>query len=62
MALGSARLRTAPTFAAIGAILVLGGLLRYRELFALPEVFRVDPEPGRRGPTIRIFRLDPVAG
>ena len=34
----------------------------YHELFALPEVFRVDPEPGRRGPTIRIFRLDPVAG
>jgi hypothetical protein len=34
----------------------------YHALFALPEVFRVDPEPGRRGPTIRIFRLDPVAG
>ncbi len=34
----------------------------YHALFALPEVFRVDPEPGRRGPTIRIFRLDPVTG
>ncbi len=34
----------------------------YRTLFALPEVFRVDPGPGRRGPTIRIFRLDPPAG
>jgi hypothetical protein len=34
----------------------------YHALFALPEVFRVDPEPRRRGPTIRIFRLDPVAG
>jgi hypothetical protein len=33
----------------------------YHELFALPEVFRVDPGPGRRGPTIRIFRLDPVS-
>lgn len=32
----------------------------YRALFALPEVFRVDPGPGRRGPTIRIFRLDPL--
>ena len=34
----------------------------YHALFALPEVFRVDPEPGRRGPTIRIFRLDPITG
>lgn len=34
----------------------------YRALFALPEVFRVDPGPGRRGPTIRIFRLDPIGG
>ena len=32
----------------------------YHALFALPEVFRVDPEPGRRGPTVRIFRLDPI--
>ena len=30
----------------------------YRELFALPEVFRADPGPGTPGPTIRIFRLD----
>jgi hypothetical protein len=29
----------------------------YRELFALPEVFRVDPTPDRPGPTIRIFEL-----
>jgi 4-amino-4-deoxy-L-arabinose transferase-like glycosyltransferase len=29
----------------------------YRELFALPEVFRVDPGPDRPGPTIRIFEL-----
>lgn len=34
----------------------------YRGLFALPEVFRVDPGPDRRGPTIRIFRLDPIGG
>jgi len=34
----------------------------YRALFGLPEVFRVDPGPGRRGPTIRIFRLDPDGG
>jgi hypothetical protein len=34
----------------------------YRGLFALPEVFRVDPGPSRSGPTIRILRLDPVAG
>jgi hypothetical protein len=32
----------------------------YRELFALPEVLRVDPGPSRSGPTIRIFRLDPI--
>ena len=30
----------------------------YRDLFALPEVFRVDPGPDRGGPTIRILRLD----
>ena len=34
----------------------------YHGLFALPEVFRVDPGPDRRGPTIRIFRLDPGGG
>jgi len=31
----------------------------YRELFALPEVFRVNAGDDRPGPTIRIFRLDP---
>jgi 4-amino-4-deoxy-L-arabinose transferase-like glycosyltransferase len=31
----------------------------YREVFALPEVFRIDPGENRPGPTIRIFRLDP---
>ena len=31
----------------------------YRGLFALPEVFRVDPGRERSGPTIRILRLDP---
>jgi 4-amino-4-deoxy-L-arabinose transferase-like glycosyltransferase len=31
----------------------------YRDLFALPEAFRVDPGPARSGPTIRILRLDP---
>ena len=37
----------------------------YHTLFALPEVYRVDPGPGRPGPTIRIFELAPftrVAG
>jgi hypothetical protein len=29
----------------------------YSELFALPEIFRVDPGPDRSGPTIRIFAL-----
>ena len=33
----------------------------YRELFTLPEAFRVDPAPDRQGPTIRILRLDPPA-
>ena len=32
----------------------------YKALFALPEVFRVDAGLDRSGPTIRIFRLDPV--
>lgn len=31
----------------------------YRDLFALPEVFRIDAGDERPGPTIRIFRLDP---
>jgi 4-amino-4-deoxy-L-arabinose transferase-like glycosyltransferase len=30
----------------------------YRELFTLPEAFRVDPAPNRAGPTIRIISLD----
>jgi 4-amino-4-deoxy-L-arabinose transferase-like glycosyltransferase len=30
----------------------------YRDLFALPEAFRVDPGAARSGPTIRILRLD----
>ena len=34
----------------------------YRDLFALPEAFRVDPGPARSGPTIRILRLDPDGG
>lgn len=34
----------------------------YRALFAMPEVFRVDAGATRPGPTIRIFRLTPVAG
>jgi 4-amino-4-deoxy-L-arabinose transferase-like glycosyltransferase len=34
----------------------------YHELFALPEVFRVDPQDRRRGPTIRIFELPATAG
>lgn len=34
--------------------------LFYRNLFALPEVFRIDPGTDRPGPTIRIFRLDPL--
>ena len=37
----------------------------YHALFALPEIYRVDPGPGRPGPTIRIFELAPftrVAG
>jgi hypothetical protein len=29
----------------------------YTELFGLPEVFRVDPDPDTPGPTIRIFEL-----
>jgi hypothetical protein len=33
----------------------------YRELFALPQAFRVDPAPDRSGPTIRILSLDPAA-
>ena len=32
----------------------------YRSLFALPEVFHIDAGPDRPGPTIRIFRLDPL--
>jgi 4-amino-4-deoxy-L-arabinose transferase-like glycosyltransferase len=32
---------------------------RYERVFELPEVLRIDPRPGDRGPTIRIFRLDP---
>jgi hypothetical protein len=31
----------------------------YRELFALPQVFRADPGPDTAGPTIRIFELLP---
>jgi hypothetical protein len=31
----------------------------YRALFTLPEIFRVEPGPGRPGPTIRIFQLAP---
>jgi hypothetical protein len=34
----------------------------YRALFALPEVFHVDADGTRPGPTIRIFRLAPVGG
>lgn len=34
----------------------------YRALFALPEVFHIDPGTMRPGPTIRIFRLTPAAG
>ncbi len=30
----------------------------YRELFALPEAFRIDPAADRAGPTIRILSLD----
>jgi len=33
----------------------------YRDLFALPEVFRVDPAGRRNGPTIRIFQLRATA-
>jgi hypothetical protein len=33
----------------------------YRELFMLPEAFRVDPAPDRQGPTIRILSLDAPA-
>jgi hypothetical protein len=33
----------------------------YRELFRLPEEFRVDPAADRSGPTIRIVRLDAPA-
>jgi hypothetical protein len=32
----------------------------YRFLFTLPEVFHIDADPARPGPTIRIFRLDGV--
>ncbi len=31
----------------------------YQALFALPEVFRVEPGPDHPGPTIRIYRLAP---
>jgi 4-amino-4-deoxy-L-arabinose transferase-like glycosyltransferase len=30
----------------------------YRDLFALPEAYRIDPGPDRTGPTIRILRLE----
>ena len=33
----------------------------YRELFTLPEAFRIDPAPDRQGPTIRILSLDAPA-
>jgi Dolichyl-phosphate-mannose-protein mannosyltransferase len=33
----------------------------YRDLFALPEAFRIDPGPNRAGPTIRILSLDAPA-
>jgi hypothetical protein len=33
----------------------------YHELFSMPEVFRVEPDGHRSGPTIRIFEL-PAAG
>ena len=33
----------------------------YRALFALPEVFHIEPGATRPGPTIRIFRLAPAA-
>jgi 4-amino-4-deoxy-L-arabinose transferase-like glycosyltransferase len=32
----------------------------YEAIFALPEVYRVSPGAGLTGPTIRIFRLDPL--
>jgi hypothetical protein len=32
----------------------------YEAIFALPEVYRVSPDGGLTGPTIRIFRLDPA--
>ena len=31
----------------------------YSQIYRLPEVFRADPSATRRGPTIRIFELDP---
>ena len=31
----------------------------YERLFTLPEVYRIDPSPDQRGPTVRVFRLDP---
>jgi hypothetical protein len=33
----------------------------YRQLFTLPQAFRVDPAPERQGPTIRILTLDAPA-
>jgi 4-amino-4-deoxy-L-arabinose transferase-like glycosyltransferase len=32
----------------------------YEAIFGLPEVYRVSPDGGMTGPTIRIFRLDPA--
>lgn len=32
----------------------------YRSVFALPEIFHLESSADRPGPTIRIFRMDPL--